>query len=425
MSRKLIIIHRVLGHLMIYYFALMSLSGIILLFKEDLKGLNISLSLDESAASNQRYLENAFRGQIVNKIEQKARAEFPILRIISLFLSDDEKTIQVRMQKPDVQKFRGAKRLSFDKSGELIKEKDQKSSFMELVLEFHRELMVGSIGKLIQAFLAFLTLIVLISGLYFSFKMKKAYELRKVIDLGLLHQKLGRAVFGWLFLITLTGLILSLNSTLIKLHFQGVMSEQQKSNLTAVDKYADSTFDHQKTHDERAFIIIEKIEKEFPEKVLDFLSYPNTEFSMPGVFVALLKSKQDHELVFFRGLDAKVLSAHPLPLSLKFLLWSEPLHFGDFAGLGLKIIWGLLSLLVLYMLYLAFERRSMRRKKHAIKSGDKLLRVLIFKTPASLIWILPALVLSLFVLEQDLIKFILMIVFFLYVILMQKIFKKT
>ena len=64
-----------------------------------------------------------------------------------------------------------------------------------------------------------------------------------------------------------------------------------------------------------------------------------------------------------------------LPWHLKALLLSQPLHFGDYGGLPLKIIWGLLDLVTIFVLgsglylWLARSRASADVRVAEIQGG--------------------------------------------------------
>ena len=70
--------------------------------------------------------------------------------------------------------------------------------------------------------------------------------------------------------------------------------------------------------------------------------------------------------VLLDGETAGVADARDLPVYLKALLVSQPLHFGDYGGMPLKIIWALLDMLTIIVLgsglYLWFARRRKIRR---------------------------------------------------------------
>ena len=100
---------------------------------------------------------------------------------------------------------------------------------------------------------------------------------------------------------------------------------------------------------------------------VSFVAFPGTQFS-----------SQHHYAVFMRGntpLTARLLKPalvdaqtgeltdmREMPMYVKTLLISQPLHFGDYGGLPLKIIWALLDIIAIVVLgsgiYLWLGRRK-------------------------------------------------------------------
>jgi uncharacterized iron-regulated membrane protein len=104
-----------------------------------------------------------------------------------------------------------------------------------------------------------------------------------------------------------------------------------------------------------------------PGMDVSFVGFPGSRFATPH-----------HYMVFMRGdtvltsrllkpvmIDAEtdlLVAARSLPWYLTLLLISQPLHFGDYGGLPLKLLWAGLDLIAIVVLssgiYLWFRRRS-------------------------------------------------------------------
>jgi uncharacterized iron-regulated membrane protein len=92
-----------------------------------------------------------------------------------------------------------------------------------------------------------------------------------------------------------------------------------------------------------------------PDMVVRFVAFPGTPFTSPY-----------HYMVFLRGHDpltarllkpvlvdaetAHVTETRNLPWYLTALLLSQPLHFGDYGGIPLKILWALLDIITIAVL---------------------------------------------------------------------------
>ena len=93
--------------------------------------------------------------------------------------------------------------------------------------------------------------------------------------------------------------------------------------------------------------------------------YPGSPFGSPYHYVVWTKGKEPLTSRLFSPVlvDArtgKLVSAVTMPWYLRALELSRPLHFGDYGGMPLKIIWVLLDLVTIFVLgsglYLWFVR---------------------------------------------------------------------
>ena len=83
----------------------------------------------------------------------------------------------------------------------------------------------------------------------------------------------------------------------------------------------------------------------------------------PGVYPTILEAQAADDLIRF-GFDARsaeVTDSRDLPWYVTTLLVSQPLHFGDYGGMPMQIIWALLDLVTIVVLgsglYLWLARR--------------------------------------------------------------------
>ncbi|HCF4067590.1 PepSY domain-containing protein [Pseudomonas aeruginosa] len=116
-----------------------------------------------------------------------------------------------------------------------------------------------------------------------------------------------------------------------------------------------------------------------PDMEVSFVGFPGTQFS-----------SQHHYAVFMRGntplterllkpalIDAQsgeLTDMREMPLYVKTLLLSQPLHFGDYGGMPLKIVWALLDLVSIVILasglYLWLGRRKTPLEKRLAELPD-------------------------------------------------------
>jgi uncharacterized iron-regulated membrane protein len=103
-----------------------------------------------------------------------------------------------------------------------------------------------------------------------------------------------------------------------------------------------------------------------------FIAYPGTPFTSPRHFAVFLRggtplTSRVIEPILLDAETAEVADTRKLPLYLELLFLSQPLHFGDYAGLPLKIIWALLDVVTIAVIcsgfYLWVIRRARKRRR--------------------------------------------------------------
>ena len=86
-----------------------------------------------------------------------------------------------------------------------------------------------------------------------------------------------------------------------------------------------------------------------------FIAFPGTPFSSSHHFAAFMRgdtplTSRTLKPILLDGGTAEVADTRELPIYLKALFISQPLHFGDYGGLPLKIVWALLDLLTMVVI---------------------------------------------------------------------------
>ncbi len=240
--------------------------------------------------------------------------------------------------------------------------------FMWVMFKLHVDLFAGLPGMLFLGFMGLLLLVAIVSGvvLYSPFMRKLAFgEVRrersprvKWLDL---HNLLGIVTLTWAFVVGATGMINTWADLLIKYwqHDQltALMAPYQGQSIVkegeraSVQKAYDAALAHA------------------PGTALSFIAYPGTAFSSPHHWTFFLKgdtplTSRLPRPVLVDARTAEVTAAPELPWYLTALLISQPLHFGDYAGMPMKILWALLDLATIFVLgsglYLWVKRRAPR-----------------------------------------------------------------
>jgi uncharacterized iron-regulated membrane protein len=242
---------------------------------------------------------------------------------------------------------------------------------MLVVLKLHTDMYAGQPGKLFLGAMGLLFLIAIVSGvvLYWPFTRRLRFgtiregKSRRILWFDW-HNLLGVVTIAWALVVGATGAI----NTLAE-----VMLNQWKSNELAA-MVAPFAGKPPPVHLASLDVAIGNAAKAAPGMAVAFIAFPGTPFTSSHHFAAFMRgdtplTSRLLKPVLLDGETGEVADARDLPLYLKVLLVSQPLHFGDYGGMPLKVIWALLDMLTIIVigsgLYLWWVRRR-RTRQHAI-----------------------------------------------------------
>ncbi|NYT38108.1 PepSY domain-containing protein [Allopusillimonas soli] len=312
--------------------------------------------------------EGTPRANVDGLIDQ-ARTLYPKDVIDFVFMDDAQPQVLVGMSPSYQSDFDEAHFLKFDAhTGELLKDgppqAQEKLSFMGIMLALHVDWFAGLPGELFIGFMGLLFVVAIVSGvvLYGPFMKKlsfgtvRATRSRRLKWLDL-HNLLGIVTLAWAAVVGVTGVINELSTPLFALW--------QRTEVAALmAPYKNETPPAQPTSAQAA---IDAANKAVPgNEVLSF-NYPGNRFSTPHHYTMWSKGATPLTSHLFTPVlvDAatgEVTAVAEPPWYLKVLELSRPLHFGDYGGMPLKILWALLDILTIVVLasglYLWFARRK-------------------------------------------------------------------
>lgn len=240
------------------------------------------------------------------------------------------------------------------RTGELLAQPRFDQGFMWIMFKLHVDLFAGLAGKLFLGFMGLLLLVAIVSGtvLYAPFMRKLAFgTVRrdrqthvKWLDL---HNLLGIVTLVWLLVVGATGVINTWADLVIKYW--------QHDQLTAILQ----PYQGQPTvpQAQRASVqaALDVAHQAAPNSQLYFIAFPGTSFSSPHHHTFFLKGNEPltSKLMWPVLVDARTaaLTAAPqMPWYVQTLLLSQPLHFGDYGGRPMQIIWALLDIAAIIVL---------------------------------------------------------------------------
>jgi uncharacterized iron-regulated membrane protein len=249
-------------------------------------------------------------------------------------------------------------------TGAYLDSPDVTKRFTYIMLKLHTDMFAGLPGKLFLGFMGILFCVAVISGIVvYAPSMRKLKfgvyrrDRPRIVRWLDLHNMAGILLVVWTLVVGFTGVINTWADLVIKIWQYGQLAE-----MTA--QYADRK---PPAHPSSVTSAVATAQSAEPDMMPSFVAFPGTIFS-----------SKSHYAVFMRGntpltsrmlkpalIDAetgKLTDSRNLPWYVATLLISQPLHFGDYGGMVLKIIWAVLDGLTIAILitglYLWLRRRQ-------------------------------------------------------------------
>ncbi|AOB26581.1 PepSY-associated TM helix domain-containing protein [Bordetella bronchiseptica] len=307
----------------------------------------------------------------LDTIVARAQALYPDEYIDYVFLDDEEPQVYVGFTPRLGQAVEAGHAVRVDaRTGDILHDGPKYSadrfSFMGIMLALHVDLYAGLAGELFLGLMGLLFVIAIVSGvvLYGPFMKKLDFgtvrasrsNRLKWLDL---HNLLGIVTLVWAFVVGLTGVINELSTPLFRLwqqtELQAMTAPYQgkpvprPAELSAPQRAADTAL------------------AAVPDRALTGISYPGNAFGSPQHYIVWLKGNTPltsklNTPVLVDGKSGELAAVARMPWYLTVLELSRPLHFGDYGGMPLKIIWALLDLITIVVLasglYLWLARRK-------------------------------------------------------------------
>ncbi|HWG96338.1 MAG TPA: PepSY-associated TM helix domain-containing protein, partial [Nitrospira sp.] len=172
-----------------------------------------------------------------------------------------------------------------------------------------------------------------------------------------LHNLLGIVTVSWALVVGVTGVINTLDRPLLS-YWQ--MTEITDMLTAWKDKPAPTKV---VPVDE----VIRTVEAVAPDLAVRFIAFPGTPFAGPHHYMVFVRGQTPLTgrlltPMLIHAETAQVSDSRHLPWYLTVLLLSQPLHFGDYGGLPLQLLWAVLDLITIVVLisglYLWWRKRK-------------------------------------------------------------------
>jgi uncharacterized iron-regulated membrane protein len=242
---------------------------------------------------------------------------------------------------------------SFDRtSGNLVPPADVGGAVMDFLLQLHTDMFLGLPGMLFLGAMGTLFVAAIVSGvvLYAPFMRKLEFgTVRRGQSTRLkwldYHNLLGVVTVAWVIVVGLTGVMNTLATPII---------DNWKTHELAdlVAPYADAP---QPAVYASLDVAVNRAVAEAPGMELQFVAFPGSGFSTDYHYAIFLHGQTpltEHIIApaLVSADDGSFAGMREMPWYVKALSLSGPLHFGDYGGLFLKMVWALLDVITIIVL---------------------------------------------------------------------------
>lgn len=250
-------------------------------------------------------------------------------------------------------------------SGQLLLDLPVRQGLLYILLKLHVDLFQGLPGTLFLGVMGFLFVISTVSGVvvYGPFMRKLPFgAIRRegITRLAWLdvHNLLGIVTVVWVLVVGSTGVINTLARPLL-----AVWQRTELAQMTA--PWRGQPDPAAIVSAQSALDVARSAE---PDLEVRLIAFPGTSFAGKHHYTIFMRGKTDVTQRLFKPVLVEAASggltgSRDLPWYLTLLLLSRPLHFGDYGGLPLKVLWTVLDLITIVVLlsglYLWWKKRTL------------------------------------------------------------------
>jgi uncharacterized iron-regulated membrane protein len=295
-----------------------------------------------------------------------ARDRYPDEVVRFVFIDDDEPRAKVVMAPADSPDRSKDHRVEFDlRTAAVVADTPpvgaQSPTAIGWLLRLHTDLFIGFAGEMTLVVVGLVFVLALVSGvvLYAPYMRNLDFgavrrRSRRVTWLDR-HNLLGVCVLAWALVVGFTGVMNELSKPL--------SAHWRRTDMSAMLRgYQGRTVTPPRSPAQRA---LDTVRAALPERNVTSLIFPSRSFSNPHHYLVWTNGNTPltHRLFTAALVDAQtgeLTAVAQMPGYLRALQLARPLHFGDYGGLPLKIVWALLDIAAIAVLgsglYLWFGR---------------------------------------------------------------------
>ncbi len=314
----------------------------------------------------------------------EAQRRFPSLHPFAMWWDDDEPRIFVSMSAIPNPTNNDTRLTVFDAhTGQVLELPKPGVNFMGYVLNLHRVLFLGTTGDFLMAVMGTSFVVSLISGVlvygpfmrrldFGTYRRDKPPRTRW-FDL---HNLLGIVTIAWTLIVGATGIMNTLSDQLL-----GIWRAQAMPQILA--PYRGKPMP---THYGSVDAAVKKVATALPWAEQASILFPNPILGSPRHYIIWNQGKSPitSRLATPALVDVetgKVTLTNGMPWYLRTLEVSRPLHFGDYGGMPLKIIWALFDVALIVVLLSGVYLWLSRRKRPVEEELNRMVKLEKITTP--------------------------------------------
>lgn len=322
---------------------LLSVTGLLLIFHHEIE--DMLGTMPEMHAAGQTL-------QPAESIVQTALKENPGWNPLTYFEEEDHPgLVFINMAPPGSFDFAAGKIVALDGFTNTVSKLKLEDTFSYFVLMLHANLFAGFFGELYLALVGVAFFVALISGtvLYAPFMRNFLFGLVrrdrgariKQLDL---HNLIGIATLAWCSVVCLTGIVLELSKPILMIY--------QSMDLAAMTApFKDKPKPEKIVSLDQALATARQA---WPGHRVLFAVYPGTALTGDHHFTVFMTAeegiaKRVPKLTLVEAATGDLTVAQEAPWYIQALFVSGPLHYGDYAGLPLQLIWAAFTVLTIVL----------------------------------------------------------------------------
>ncbi|NPU65523.1 PepSY domain-containing protein [Bradyrhizobium sp. 83012] len=288
----------------------------------------------------------------LDRLIASARQQLPEQYVMFVAVKETEPLVVVAMSPTAIPVPGQFHRLTVDtRTGVVLGEEPPRQDVMDIILRMHRDMFTGLPGELFLGLMGLVFAASIVSGVVVYWPFMRRLQFGTVRDRSTrlkwldMHNLLGIVTVSWTLAVGVTGTINTLAVPLFDLWraqtmpallapYQGKPLAEAASVEAAVDA----------------------VRTAFPDRLVASVTMPTTaRFGSPQHVIVWTKGRTPFTARMFTPVmvdarDSAKMVAPQLAWYLRALQVSRPLHFGDYGGLPLKIIWALLDVITIIVL---------------------------------------------------------------------------